>query len=86
MGIISIRQAGLSDIVQLAPLFDRYRQFYGRESDLAAATEFLLARCQHCESVLFIAHEDNIPVGFTGSVAKFGRSQGMPVLEAKLSC
>ena len=47
------------------PLFDGYRRFYGRTSDLDAATEFLSARFNHGESVLFIAHEDNKPVGFT---------------------
>jgi len=32
---------------------------------LSAATEFLSARFNHGESVLFIAHEGNKPVGFT---------------------
>jgi len=64
MSIITVRQAVLSDLDALAPLFDSYRQFYGRPSDLNAAKEFLLARFNHGESVLFIAHEDNQPVGF----------------------
>jgi len=64
MSIITVRQALLSDLDALAPLFDSYRQFYGRPSDLNAAKEFLLARFNHGESVLFIAHEDNQPVGF----------------------
>src|SRR5262245_4730079 len=55
MNTILIRQAVLSDIEALAPLLDQYRQFYGRESDLQAAREFLLARFNHGESVLFIA-------------------------------
>lgn len=65
MSNISVRQAVLSDIEVLVPLFDGYRQFYGRPSDIAAAREFLLARFNHGESVLFIAHEGNTPVGFT---------------------
>ncbi len=65
MSTITVRQALLSDLETLAPLFDHYRQFYGRPSDLQAANEFLLARFNHGESVLFIAHEDNKPVGFT---------------------
>jgi ribosomal protein S18 acetylase RimI-like enzyme len=64
MSTITIRQAVLSDIEALAPLFDSYRLFYGRDSDIAAAREFLLARFNHGESVLFIAHEAQIPVGF----------------------
>jgi len=64
MNTITVRQAVLSDIEALVPLFDGYRQFYGRTSDLGAAREFLLARFNHGESVLFIAHESNVPIGF----------------------
>ena len=46
-------------------MFDGYRQFYGRESDVAAARQFLLERFNHGESVLFIAHDGAEPVGFT---------------------
>jgi len=64
MNTILIRQAVLSDVEALAPLLDQYRQFYGRESDLRAAREFLLARFDHGESVLFIAYEAGTPAGF----------------------
>lgn len=64
MNTITVRQATLSDLEALVPLFDRYRQFYGRTSDIYAAREFLLARFNHSESVLFIAFEDNAPIGF----------------------
>lgn len=60
-----VRQATILDLEQLAPLFDRYRQFYGRASDVAAAREFLFARFTNKESTLLIAHEDERPVGFT---------------------
>lgn len=65
MSNITVRQAVLSDLEALVPIFDGYRQFYGRPSDISAAREFLLARFNHGESVLFIAHNDNAPVGFT---------------------
>jgi len=65
MATITVRQAVLSDLEALAPLFDSYRQFYGRPSDLPAATDFLLARFNHGESVLFIAHEGKKAIGFT---------------------
>ena len=61
---IRIRQAILADIEELSVLFDGYRQFYGRESDLAAAEKFLLDRFHHAESVLFIAHQGSSPIGF----------------------
>jgi ribosomal protein S18 acetylase RimI-like enzyme len=65
MSNITVRQAVLSDLELLVPLFDRYRQFYGRASNLSAARGFLLARFNHGESILFIAQEGNTPIGFT---------------------
>lgn len=58
------RQAVLADLDPLSVLFDEYRQFQGRASDVAAGRSFLLERFNHGESVLFIAHEGNAPVGF----------------------
>lgn len=64
MSTITVRQAVLSDLEALVPLFDRYRQFYGRTSDVAAARAFLSARFNHGESVLFVAYEESAPAGF----------------------
>lgn len=61
---ITVRQAVLSDLDDLAHLFDMYRSFQGKPDDLRAAREFLLARLDHGESVVFIAHEGSVPVGF----------------------
>jgi ribosomal protein S18 acetylase RimI-like enzyme len=60
-----VRQATIHDLEQLVPLFDGYRQFYGRASDLCAARAFLLARFNHDESTVLIAHEDERAIGFT---------------------
>ena len=65
MNKITVRQAVLTDIDELVPLFDSYRQFYGRSSDLGAVSKFLSARFNHGESVLFIAFDADTPVGFT---------------------
>jgi GNAT superfamily N-acetyltransferase len=62
---ISIRQAVLTDLDALSVLFDGYRQFYGRDSDVPGAKAFLLDRYNHGESTLFIAHDGANPVGFT---------------------
>ena len=61
----SVRQAVFSDLPVLVPLFDAYRQFYGRTPDLVAAESFLRDRFSHGESVLFLAFADNEPAGFT---------------------
>jgi ribosomal protein S18 acetylase RimI-like enzyme len=59
-----VRQAVLADLEELAPLFDAYRQFQGRPSDVPAAREFLRARYDHGESVLFLCRIDGAAVGF----------------------
>ncbi len=64
MSDVTIRQAVLSDLDQLASLFDQYRQFQGQATDLSAAQEFLRARFDHGESIVFIAHEGEQTVGF----------------------
>jgi GNAT superfamily N-acetyltransferase len=62
---ITIRRAEPSDIDTVIPLFDGYRQFYGKNSDLDAVREFLMARFAHRESVMFIAFDGEKAVGFT---------------------
>ncbi len=64
MNTITVRQAVLSDLDELSTLFNQYREFQGQTSDLPAAREFLQARFNHGESVIFIAHEGHAPVGF----------------------
>lgn len=61
----TVRQAVFSDIDAIAPLFDRYRQFYGYNSDPESAREFLAARFNHGESTLFIACQGDSAIGFT---------------------
>jgi len=66
MSNFSVRQAVLSDLDALAPLFDGYRQFYQRESNLDAVRAFLLKRFEQGDSVLFIALDDSgAALGFT---------------------
>ena len=61
----SVRQAVLADLAVLAPLFDGYRRFYGRAPDVAAAEAFLRERFAHGESIVFLAHVEGVPAGFT---------------------
>lgn len=62
---VNISPAGPADLDELAPLFDRYRRFYGKASDPAAGRAFLAARMAAGESVVFIARIDGRAVGFT---------------------
>jgi len=65
MNEITVKRADLADIDALVPLFDAYREFYGRNSDPQAARNFLTARFQNKDSVIFIVHESKTAVGFT---------------------
>lgn len=57
-----------SDIDEtVAQMFDMYRQFYGRSSDLAGAKAYLLERFRHGESKILVAYHHSCtcrPVGF----------------------
>lgn len=62
----SIHRATLDDLDALGPLFDGYREFYEQPSDEELAREFLAARLQRAESVIFLAAlDDGTPAGFT---------------------
>jgi len=56
--------ASTDDIDAVAPLFDAYRVFYKAPSDPEGAAAFLLARWRAKESVLYIAFDEDTPVGF----------------------
>jgi len=64
MSTLFVRQALLSDLPQLVPLFDAYRQFYGKAADPTAAHSFLLERIERAESVLFLAEDGGQGLGF----------------------
>lgn len=63
--MIQIIQATLSNLTELAILFDTYRQFYEQESDLTLAKNFLKQRIENNESVIFMAYDDGKALGFT---------------------
>jgi ribosomal protein S18 acetylase RimI-like enzyme len=64
---VSVIQATIADLEDLALLFDQYRMFYEQESNRESAREFLWNRFEHRESVLFIARDaySQEAVGFT---------------------
>lgn len=60
-----IRQATVADLNTLVPLFDAYRQFYGRPSDHRGARSFLSDRFEHRQSIILVACDGCEVVGFT---------------------
>jgi len=62
---MKIRRANINDIPKLSLLFDAYRVFYEKETDIQQATIFLSERINNNESVIFVAEDDNqILIGF----------------------
>ncbi len=75
-----VRQASILDLEQLIELFDSYRQFYGQDSDVAAARRFLSDRFEHQQSVIFIACDRERDVGFTQLYPSFSSTRMMRTL------
>ena len=55
---MEIRKAGPTDLDQLAELFNQYRIFYKKESDVKAGKQFLSDRMKNNESEIFIAIDE----------------------------
>jgi ribosomal protein S18 acetylase RimI-like enzyme len=62
---LRIARAGLSDLDDLAPLFDGYREFYGQRSDPTEARAFLRERIERDESAIYLAYAGREAAGFT---------------------
>jgi len=63
--VTETRRAAIADLELLIPLFDAYRVFYGKPSDISTARSFLWERFQHNQSVVFLALQSQRAVGFT---------------------
>src|SRR5712664_2370853 len=78
---VAVRQATISDLDLLTPLFDAYRQFYRKPSDLGLARRFLGERFQHNQSIVFLAvRQDGSAVGFTQLFPSFSSASAAPIL------
>lgn len=78
---VAVRQATIFDLDLLAPLFDAYRQFYRKPSDLVLARRFLLERFQHNQSVVFLGlRQDGSAVGFTQLFPSFSSASAARIL------
>ena len=63
---IEIRQAQVTDLDAVVPLFDAYRRFYRAAPNLALATAFIGERLRSRDSVILLARDgDGTALGFT---------------------
>ncbi len=63
--MLTIRKATIEDLPQLTELFDQYRMFYHKTSDIEAATEFLSERILKNDSEIIVIIENETMTGFT---------------------
>ncbi len=67
--LVNIQRIKLNDMELVVRLFDNYRVFYQKESDVAGARKFLTERLSNNESVVFLAsmkeNGESVPIGFT---------------------
>jgi GNAT superfamily N-acetyltransferase len=76
----TVRLATLRDLEQLVPLFDAYRQFYGKPSDLIVARQFLADRMARGQSVVLIAEgPDGVAIGFAQLFPSFSSILCAPI-------
>ena len=73
-----IDQATPADLDQVAPLFDAYRQFYDCPPDLPLARRFIGERLQGGDSVIFLARDGPLPLGFVQLYPLFTSSSPVP--------
>ena len=76
----TVKQATTGDINELADLFDSYRVFYKKNSDIEKARSFLFDRIKNKESVVFIAiNDENRLTGFVQLYPLFSSTQMRPL-------
>ena len=77
---VSTRLASRGDLDAIAALFDGYRQFYGKPSDLDGARSFLGARLNAGDSAILVAEQDGEIVGFTQLYPSFTSVGMAPIM------
>jgi ribosomal protein S18 acetylase RimI-like enzyme len=76
----TVLRATPADLDRLTPLFDAYRQFYGQQSDLIVARQFLNDRLTRNESVVLVAEDrDRAAIGFVQLYPSFSSILAAPM-------
>lgn len=78
--MIHVRQANSNDAASIAPLFDAYRQFYGKDKEPELALFFVSERLKNGESTIFVASDDEgRATGFTQLYPSFSSVSAGPI-------
>ena len=76
---ITIRQASASDADAIAPLFDAYRQFYDQPPAIELARTFIKNRIEKNQSVIFVAENEGLMIGFCQLYPTFCSVEAAPI-------
>ena len=77
---VVVRRATAADLDAVVPLFDAYRQFYGKAADLELARRFLSDRLALGDSVVLIAERPGGgAVGFVQLYPSFSSVRAAPI-------
>ena len=68
---MDIKRINLSEAKLVIGLFDKYRVFYKKLSGPGLAEQFIKARLSNNESVIFVALDGDLPIGFTQLYPKY---------------
>ena len=68
---MEIKRINVSEANLVIGLFDKYRVFYKKDSDIDLAERFIKTRLANNESVIFVALKGDQPVGFTQLYPKY---------------
>lgn len=60
-----VSQARQEDVEGIAYLFNEYRMFYGKQSDINGTKDYISKRLTHKESVIFFVKKDGSYAGFS---------------------
>ncbi len=73
--MITIRKALIDDLPQLSELFNLYRIFYKKPTDIEGAKKFLSERISNNESIIYVAEENSKLIGFTQLYPQFSSTR-----------
>jgi len=75
----TIRIANVHDITAVAGLFDAYRRFYGRPSDLLLSESYIRQRMERNESIILVIEDQNNMIGFCQLYPTFCSLSALPI-------
>lgn len=74
---MTIKRISLSEVDLVINLFDQYRVFYKKESDMELARKFLTERLTNTESIIYAAMDGDTPTGFTQLYPKYSSARAV---------